>query len=192
MPDITDQTTTPDGAADASTSTGDAGTAGDAGAAGSSTTSELELARRRQAGAERARQEAERALKEANDRIAALSAGKPADQLPVDMKAILKQAKDELKAEFEAEYSKKTAEAEGRALDARFPLARAKFPEVTDTVKLAELEVLFGEPAETPKPVGNNQQRTTTGQKNIEDMTVAELRAHMRTIDPAEAGLGSR
>jgi hypothetical protein len=149
---------------------------------------EVELARRRQAGAEKARQETERQLAEANARIEALSAGKPADQLPVDMKALLKQAKDELKAEFDAEYAKKTEKLTADTLNERFPAARAKFPSVTDTAQLAELEAVFGEASvpETPKPVGNNPQKGATGAKPIEEMTSAELQAEIKKL-PREA-----
>jgi hypothetical protein len=43
---------------------------------------------------------------------------------------------------------------------------------------------------ETPKPVGNNQQRQSAT-KNIEDMTSKELQAHMRQLDPSILGLPS-
>lgn len=186
MPEIGDQTTTPEGVVDGSSTE-------DPTAAPASTPSELELARRRQAGAEKARQEAEKQRDEAVRLAESLKAGIPADQQPVDMKALLKQAKDELKAEFEAEYSKKAETLTAQALDARFPAARAKFPSVTDAVQLAELEAVFGEAADPPTPVGNNQARGAgTGAKNPEDMTSAELQAYMRTLDPAVAGLVRR
>jgi DNA repair exonuclease SbcCD ATPase subunit len=60
--------------------------------------------------------------------------------------------------------------------------------------KLASLEARLtaardeGEP-ETPKPVGNNQQRTTT-EKTIEEMTSKELQAYMRTRPRSDMGLG--
>lgn len=61
--------------------------------------------------------------------------------------------------------------------------------------KLASLEARLtsakdsgSEEPETPRPVGNSQQRQT-GPKSIEDMTSAELQAYMKTLDPSVMGL---
>lgn len=156
----------------------------------SNTLSEVELARKRQAGAEKARQEADRQLAETRAELDRLRAGtKPGENSQVDIDAAIKQAKAELKAEYEANFAKAKAEAEGAALDARFPSARTRFPEVTDAVKLAELEGLFGETAEPPKPVGNNQQKTVTGAPDIETMTSKQLQEYMKTLSAEEAGI---
>lgn len=62
--------------------------------------------------------------------------------------------------------------------------------------KLAALEARLtsakdsGEEQETPRPVGNNPQRTT-GPKNIEDMTSAELQQHIKSLPREAFGLGS-
>lgn len=181
MPDIDTTTTSPEGDATGSPE-------GTPDAQAQNTLSEVEQARKRQAGAERARQEAERERDEAKRAYEALVNSKPEDQKPVDTNALIKQAKAELKAEFEAEYAKKAAEAQGAALDARFPAARAKFPEVTDAVKLAELEAFFGEEPEAPRPIANAAGREQTGAKQPDDMTREELKDSFRGMSPAELG----
>lgn len=160
----------------------DAGTAdsqspeGAAAAGTESGADELTLARRRQAGADAAR---DRAIAERDALAAELAAEraakaakKPEDPATVDIEAV----KRELRAEFEAELANKTKAQEAKFLDAQFPEARKRYPEVTDPVKLTELETLFGEPA---KPVGNNQSRQSGGTKSIDDMSIAELRASL-------------
>jgi chromosome segregation ATPase len=81
---------------------------------------------------------------------------------------------------------------------------KAKYPEAAellgDAVANLSPEVLAATEArlvgqkddgvETPKPVGNNQQRQSAT-KNIEDMTSKELQAHMRQLDPSILGLPS-
>lgn len=155
---------------------------------------EVELARRRQAGAEKARQEAEAQLAAAKAELDRARSAKPGEAPAFDPDAFAKSLRAELRKEFDEELNKRTAAVEGRALDAKFPVARAKFPEVTDPVKLAELEGFFGSDTtpETPKPVGNNPARGTEGGKNIEDMTSKELQAYMRTLDPSVMGLPSK
>jgi len=150
--------------------------------------SELELAKRRQAGADKARDAAIAERDALQARLdAALSAKPPKKDDDgagtVDIEAV----KRELRAEFEAELANKTKAQEAKFLDAQFPEARKRFPEVTDPVKLTELETLFGE---APKPVGNNAAKGS-GQKNIEDMTSKELQAYMKGLDPSTLGLRS-
>ena len=64
------------------------------------------------------------------------------------------------------------------------------------TEKLAALEARLsgakdsGDVAETPKPVGNNPARTT-GAKNYEDMTSAELQAAIKSLPREAFGLPS-
>lgn len=126
--------------------------------------------RKRQSGADKAR-EAEVAERDAlQARLDALLSGKgkgEAENQPVDADAI--------RAQVQKEYEAKLAAV---TLDAKYPEARKRFPEVTDTVKLAELESIFSDtPAAPPKPIGNNPASGGTGAKRIEDMSVKELRA---------------
>lgn len=144
--------------------------------------------RRRQSGAEKARLEAERKLNETLARLEALEKGKsakPSDAGP-DFDARLKEIEERYAKQAEDMIAKVT----GDALNARFPAARAKFPEVTDTVKLAELEAMFTE-TEIPPPVGNNPARTQApATKRVEDMTIAEREEYIRTaFDKSIMGL---
>ncbi|MBA3583457.1 MAG: hypothetical protein H0W36_02820 [Gemmatimonadetes bacterium] len=145
----------------------------------------IEDARKRQAGAEKARQEAIRERDEAKAAYEALRTGKKSEP-----KA------DEFDPEaFKREVQESANKAiEAARLDAKYPTARGRFPEVTDTAKLAELESLFTDNAtpETPKPVGNNPARTTSGAKNIEDMTSAELQEQIKKLPREAFGLEPR
>jgi len=112
-------------------------------------TDPLALARKRQAGAEAARQEATRQLKEAQERLATYEAAeRTADQTKAADTATLQ-------AKLEA-AEKKAAEAEANAnakiLDIKFPNARAQLPEITDEVKLAYFESLLAEVPEGTEP----------------------------------------
>lgn len=148
----------------------------------------IEDYRRRQAGAERARQEAERQrdqyLRELEE---ARSTRKPAKEGEgPDLAAV----KRELEEQFEQRLQQEVRKAEGKALDARFPAARAKFPEVTDAVKLAELEALFGEAPSAPKPIGNNPAGASQKEaKNYEDMTSAQLQEEIKKLPRSAFGL---
>jgi len=134
----------------------------------------IEDLRKRQSGADKAKAEAiaERdAIKRQYDALLSGKSGQQSDGT----------AKDEatIRAEVKREYDEKLAEAqkaiEAATLDAKFPTARKRFPEVTDTAKLAELEVLFGDSPAPPKPIGNNPTKDAGG-KNVEDMSTKELR----------------
>lgn len=107
------------------------------------------LARRRQAGAESARQEAERKLAEATAELATLrSKNQTAEQAELTELA-------RLKAQLEAE-TKRANEAEtvanAKLLDLRFPNARKELPEVTDEVRLAKFEALLREDVDAEEP----------------------------------------
>jgi hypothetical protein len=57
-------------------------------------------------------------------------------------------------AAAEARAAEADAKAEARILDVKYPNARAKLPEITDAVRLAEFEALFAEddtPSRTPQ-----------------------------------------
>lgn len=188
MPDIITETNVSGGEAPTAPE-GSTAAAGTEGAEASNTLSDVESARKRQAGAEKARQEAVAQLAAANAELERLRSSKPGENPAADLDAAIKAAKAELKAEFEAEKAKVIAEATGKALDAKFPAARERFPEVTDPIKLAELEGLFGETTEPPVPVGNNQARTKTGAPDPESMTSKELQEYMKTLDPRAIGI---
>ena len=139
---------------------------------------ELETLRKRQSGADKAREIAVRERDEALAKLAALQTGKPADKGEkgdIDVEA--------LKQELRGEFTKQTAEAVKaerlKGLARVYPNATKRFPNLDDEVQLAELEEVFGD---RPKPVGNNAQRGTT-QKSDEDMTAAELAASIKGMD---------
>lgn len=140
----------------------------------------IEDLRRRQSGADKAKETAIAERDALQARLDALTNGKPpkegtGDQ-PVDAEAIRKQV--------EKEYEQKLAAVK---LDAQYPEARKRFPEVTDATKLAELEGIFSDaPSAPPKPIGNNPPAASNKGKNIEDMSVKELRA---ALDAEAAGL---
>lgn len=147
----------------------------------------IEDARKRQAGAEKARQEAIRERDELKARLDALEASK---SKPATKPAEGDDAEARIRAaEQAAEERVKAAEAKATAdiLNAKFPAARAKFPEITDTAKLAELEVMFGE-SDAPVPVGNSPQRPAAP-KRYEDMSLAELREAEKKLTRADLGL---
>jgi chromosome segregation ATPase len=104
-------------------------------------------------------------------------------------------------AELEATIAANEAKAAIAAKGAKYPEA---FSELGDDIanmsaeKLAALEARLtaakdgGEvETETPKPVGNNPQRTT-GTKSYEDMTSAELQAELKKLPREAFGLPSR
>lgn len=133
----------------------------------------IEDLRKRQSGADKAR---DAAIAE-RDRLAAelraLQAGeKPAQPKDKDGNVDIEAVKRELRAEYEQNLAKEKAATEAKFLDAQFPEARKRFPEVTDPAKLVELENYYGE---APKPVGNNAPRSA-GAKSIDDMSIKELR----------------
>jgi hypothetical protein len=118
----------------------------------------LALARKRQAGAEAARQEAARQLKEAQDRLAEYEAKeRTADQnKAADIATLTEKLAAAEKAKADAE-----AKADARILDIKYPNARAKLPEITDEVRLAEFEALFAEGTEgTEPPAPQNPNQT--------------------------------
>lgn len=139
----------------------------------------IEDLRKRQSGADKARDAAIEERNALKARLDSLLSGKSGGQ-GEDGK------KDEatIRAEVQREYDEKLAKAqsaiEAATLDAKFPVARKRFPEVTDTAKLAELETVFGDVTpDPPKPIGNNPPKDAGGSKNIDDMSVAELRASL-------------
>ena len=108
-----------------------------------------------------------------------------------DLRAQLKAALEE-KANLQRQF-------EVTALSAKYPEAYA---ELGDSIfgmqpeRLASIEArLTGakdkgeEQQETSRPVGNNPQRSTSGSKNVEDMSIDELRQSLRDMPRDAFGL---
>lgn len=159
--------------------------------AGSTPEEQIASARRRQAGAEAARQEAARQLAIAqaeNQRLLALTqtaAGKEQDALT---------ASEARAAAAEKRADEAESKANNRILDARFPTARKDYPEVTDEVKLARLEAMLsdGVPAagDPPKPLGNNPSRGANPAVDAKPETPEDILARLATMqDPNRPGL---
>ncbi len=129
----------------------------------------LALARKRQAGAEAARQEAARQLGEAQAKLEKYEAAeRTADQTKAADMATL-QAKLEAAEKRAAEADDK---ANAKILDVKYPNARTKLPEITDEVRLAEFETLFAEVPEAIEPPTpqnpNESNRTAKGAATAE------------------------
>lgn len=146
----------------------------------------IEDLRKRQSGADRAREVAIAERDALAAQLEALRSGKAAKDGDGSAPAVdIEAVKRELRQEFEAELAKGVAAERAKALDAQFPAARTRFPEIVDAAKLAELEAMFGD---APKPIGNNQQRSTAP-RSLTDMSVKELR---ESLDSQVAGFLGR
>jgi hypothetical protein len=120
---------------------------------GSQQVDPIVLARKRQAGAEAARQKAEEqaaALRAQLDKYESANRSAADKDLADNAKLQERLAAAERRAE-EAE-----AKAQGRILDALYPNARAELPEVTDEVRLAKFEALLREDPEAEPPAPQN------------------------------------
>ena len=177
---------------DGTTSEGSADDTGTEGSPEQKPTTEQDpvaLARKRQAGAEAARQEATRQLAEAQAKLAKYEAAdRDADQTKAADIATL-QAKLEA-AEKRAADADATAHA--KILDIKFPNARAKLPEITDEVRLAEFEALFaettveGEPPAPQNPNASNRAASgsAVGTKPAEE-TSEDIKARLKAMTPS-------
>lgn len=143
----------------------------------------IEDLRKRQSGADKARDIAIAERDALQARLDAATGNKPAapENQPTDAAAIRAQ----LEKEFDAKLADQKTAMQAEALDARFPVARKRFPGVTDAAQLAELEEFYGEPPAAPKPIGNNPQGGGAA-KSLESMSIKELRAE---LDKQAAGL---
>lgn len=116
----------------------------------------IALARKRQAGAEAARQQAE---KEAKELRAKLEQYEAANRTAAD-KDLADNAKlQERLAAAERRAEEAERKAEGRILDVKYPNARKELPEITDEVRLAKLEALLSDDGvkEPPTPQNPNE-----------------------------------
>lgn len=151
----------------------------------SSTEDPIALARKRQAGAEAARQKAQ---EEAAALRAKLAEYENANRSAAD-KDLADNAKlQERLAAAEARAEEAEVKAQARILDALYPNARKELPEVTDEVRLAKFEALLADDPDagkTPPPPQNPNasNRTASGdasrkpvEKSSADL-LAELKA---------------
>lgn len=136
----------------------------------------IEDLRKRQSGADKAREAAIAERDELKARIDALLSGKAGKQ--DDEKPDAASIRAQVEKEFEEKLATAQKAIEAASLDAKFPAARKRYPEVTDPAKLAELEVFFGETPAPPKPIGNNP-AGSGATKSIDDMDLKELRASL-------------
>lgn len=119
----------------------------------------IALARKRQAGAEAARQEAEKQRDAANAELEKFRAAQRSEA-DKDLADNAKLQERLTAAETRAEQAE--AKAEGRILDIKYPKARAELPDVTDEVRLAKFEALLGDDddgdeKEPPTPQNPNE-----------------------------------
>lgn len=121
----------------------------------SGTEDPIALARKRQAGAEAARQKAQEEAAELRKRLETYeSANRSADDQKLADNAKLQ----ERLAAAEARAAEAEAKAQARILDTLYPAARKELPEVTDEVRLAKFEALLSDPvseAKEPLPPQN-------------------------------------
>lgn len=140
---------------------------------------ELESLRKRQSGADKARDIAIAERDRLAAELAALKTGKPAGKSEGGSDVDVEALKQELRKEF-SEQTAKAVEAERlKGLQRLYPNATKRFPGLADEAQLAELEEVFGD---RPKPVGNNASRDQKP-KSDEDMTAAELAASIKGMD---------
>jgi hypothetical protein len=176
-------TTTPDGTTTETTLTGE-GTDESPDQTASPEVDPIALARKRQAGAEAARQEAARQLKVAQTRLAEFEAkDRDVDQQKAADIATLQ----ERLAAAEAKAEQAEAKAEARILDVKYPNARQKLPEIMDEVRLAEFEAMFAEPDVTPSAPQNPNESNriasgdATDRKPVEE-TSDDILARLKTL----------
>lgn len=148
---------------------------------GSQPPADADFWRKRQAGADAARAAAERKAKELEAELAKYrEIEQKKQQAELSAEARL-QAKLE---EAERRAAEAEARAEARILDARFPNARAKLPEVTDEVRLAEFEALLREPdAEPPATIRGMRAAKPASSTGIrEEESAADIFARLKTM----------
>jgi membrane protein involved in colicin uptake len=136
--------------------------------------------RKRQAGAEAARQAAEAKAADLAARLAKYEQEhqSAADKDLSELAATKARLEDAEKRAAEAE-----AKAEARVLDAKFPNARKELPEVTDPVRLAKFEAMLADGDEPPTPLRHNESKTSsTGSRQARPETAADIRARLEAM----------
>lgn len=166
----TDEVTTPEG--EGSETTPKAGEVSDA-------ADQIASYRRRQAGAEAARQIAE---KKAKDLEAELTKYREASQSEADKElSELAATKARLEA-AEQKAAEAEAKAEARILDHKYPHARKELPEVTDEAKLAKIEALLAddEDPDPGTPLRHNETKTGAPKGDpAKEKTAADVEAEL-------------
>lgn len=165
----TEDTTTPEGEGPETTPA--AGTVSDA-------DSQIASYRKRQAGAEAARQIAE---KKAADLEAELTKYREANQSAAEKElSELAATKARLEA-AEQRAAQAEAKAEARILDAKYPNARKELPEVVDEAKLAKIEALLADEEEdpVPTPLRHNGTKTSAPGTPAKEETAADVEARL-------------
>lgn len=144
--------------------------------------------KKRQAGAEAARQAAEKKAADLQARLEALEAKNRTSE--DEETATIAKLQEQLRTANEKAASADAAIAAAK-LDAKYPNARAELPEVTDEVRLAKFEAMLQEDGvETltpPKPIGNNPSRNTGGATeapNPAETTIAAGWQQIRKMAP--------
>jgi hypothetical protein len=144
----------------------------------------LVLARKRQAGAEAARRVAEQKANDAAAEIARLKAlipGTASDAEATELGRLQEQL-----AQAQARADKAESDAQAKLLNTMYPAARAKLPEVTDEVRLAEFEAMLRDDEEpsSPTPQRHNESRTPSGRTGREaEPSYEDVRATFLSTD---------
>ncbi len=145
---------------------------------------ELSLARKRQAGAEKAREQAVTENTDLKKRVAQYEAANQTEA----QKDMTELARQTARAD-EAEKSRDNAQAlaDAKYLDKVYPNARKELPEVTDEVRLAKFEALLAEdvPVDPGTPERHNENKTsnTVAKKPA---TKADLEAQVLSMNLPE------
>lgn len=130
--------------------------------------------RKRQAGAEAARQAAE---KKAADLQAKLEAYEATNRSASDKELADVAKLQERLAAAEQKAAEAEAKANARVLDAKYPNARKELPEVTDEVRLSKFEAMLADTdPEPPTPTAHNESKSTAGGA-VKEQTADELKA---------------
>lgn len=139
-------------------------------------------ARKRQAGAEAARQAAEAKYAAAEKELEAFRAQhRTAEQKDLSELARLQ---EQLKS-AEARAAEAEAKAEARILDAKYPNARKELPEITDEVRLAKIEAMLADPGDPDPPTPRGVNGPRAGQKGpAKELSSEDILAHLATLTP--------
>lgn len=148
---------------------------------GSDSAAEIASYRKRQAGAEAARQVAEGKAKELEQRLAKYEA---ATQTAAEKDlSELAATKARLEA-AERRAQEAEVKAEARILDAKYPNARKEFPEIADEARLAKYEVIFGEDDadDLPTPLKHQESRSASAAPKQKELTADDVKAQLLSM----------
>jgi hypothetical protein len=135
--------------------------------------------RKRQAGAEAARQVAEAKAKELETRLAKYEK----DNQTAAEKDLSELAATKARLEAaEQRASEAEAKAEARVLDAKYPNARKELPEVVDETRLAKFEAILSDEGDTPPTPLRHNETKATGGKLAQEETADDVAARLRAM----------